>query len=402
MKNKTTNKSVTSLLKNKRKTTNQTIKTKALTKDKNSYKAGRNTNSENKAPNQKTHPINIHDAYFKLHFSQTEQAKNILKFALTKEEYKLFDWNSLKEEKDSFPNNKRADLVFSLAFKKLPNTKVKIYILLEHKAKKDKQVFRQLLFYRHQIIEREFFKTQKTPGVLTVVFYHGKSPWTGKVAFEEKSFKPSLKNKKIMSFLDKTMVEYRVRVLDIRQNPEIGSFLKKRGGSFREKKTQLALYILREIQGLSLEEVLDTGHSGFLSRLLVYLKGLPGKESVILLVEVVDYIEKKFGLSGDELDMAIRKAKNYKKEAYMENIFVESYIEKRAEKRAEEKAKVIAEKIAEKKAKIIAEEKVRREIEKTVLRMLAKNMDVAVISEIAGLSVKEIKKLKTQKINKRR
>ena len=143
-----------------------------------------------KNPANKKNRLSIHDTYFKTHFSQIEKAKKLLQLALTPQEQKLFNWNSLKIEKDSFPQNKRADLIFSLSFKSLPEERIKIYILLEHKTQKDQQAFNQILSYNNYIIESEFLRTKTLPGILNVICYHGARAWTGRKAFEERSLSP--------------------------------------------------------------------------------------------------------------------------------------------------------------------------------------------------------------------
>ena len=92
-------------------------KTPVLTNKKDNKSSKNTTNKNNR--------ISVHDLYFKSHFSQLGKAKKLLPLVLTSQEQKLFNWNSLKAEKDSFPENKRADLIFSLGFKSLPKKESK-------------------------------------------------------------------------------------------------------------------------------------------------------------------------------------------------------------------------------------------------------------------------------------
>ena len=392
--------------------------------------------TSSKNDKQKSNRINLHDLYFKRQFSQLDMAKKLLPLAFTDQELKFFDWNSLKAEKDSFPNNKRADLIFSLGFKSLPEKRIKIYVLLEHKSRKDKQVFHQFLLYNNQITEREFSKTESMPGILNVVFYHGKREWTGKVAFEERSFKQKIRDQKILSFLDKFMLEYRVRILDVGQSPKVEAVLKG-----KKDRIQLPLYVLRRICRLNCEEVLDTRDRGFLNELLFYLEGLSRKEGSALLTEVISYIEKYFNIEKERAQSAIKKTKNYREEDNMENLldmYNKDLIKKEIKKAKEGnpdnlldmyRKDIIKEEVEKmkkgdpenlldmynkdlikkeiKKAKEgnpdnlldmyrknVIKEGIQEEKHKTALRMLNKNLDISQISEFTGLSLKKIRELK--------
>lgn len=151
-----------------------------------------------------------------------------------------------------------------------------------------------------------------------MVFYHGKRAWTGRKAFEERSFQPQVKDKKIMSFLSQIVLEYRVRILDVSQSPEIESFLRRKSRSSTEKKTQWALYVLRRICHLSREEALDAGDGAFLSEALAYLEELPYKERSALLAELIGCMERYFPVTKRKIREVIRKTKNYKKEEDVE------------------------------------------------------------------------------------
>ena len=82
-----------------------------------------------------------------------------------------------------------------------------------------------------------------------------------------------MKDKKIMSFLDQIMIEYRVRILDVSQSPEVERFLRRKARASAEKQTQWALYVLRRICHLSREEALDAGDRAFLNEAFGLFRG---------------------------------------------------------------------------------------------------------------------------------
>ena len=219
------------------------------------------------------------------------------------------------------------------------------------------------------------------PGILNVIFYHGKRAWTGRKAFEERSFKPEVGDKKIMSFLNRIVVGYRVRILDVSQSPEIERFLRKRSQSSTEKKAQWALYVLSRICHLSREEALNAGDDAFLSEALGYLEGLSYKERSALLADLIGYMERYFYVSRGEIEGAIKKTKSYKKEDDMES-FLDMY-NKDIMKEGMQKGKQAG-----------IKEGMQKGIYKTALRMLDKNLTPSQIAEYTGLSVRQISLLK--------
>ena len=389
---------------NKKKPINKHKTASLKNKPINKRKTARLKNKPNTDPIQsKSNRISVHDLYFKSHFSAVEKAKKLLYLVLTPLERELFDWDSLKEEKDSLEENTRADLIFSLGFKSDSKQSIKIYILLEHKSKKDQKAFDQMLFYNNRIIEIEFLKVRSMPGVLNVLFYHGRGAWTGKVAFEERNFKQIVKDEKIMSFLDKVMLEYKVRILDVGQSPEVKAFLKKESEDLVEKKSQMALYVLKQICHLSKREALDAGDTGFLNEVLDYLEGLPFKERSSLLAELILYMERYFQVPKARIEEAIKQTKNYRKEDNMESLLdiynedirqegIKAGIQKGIETGRQEGRQEGIKTGRQEGIKTGRQEG----IHKTALRMLGKNLKPAQISEYTGLSVQQIRRLKKQ------
>ena len=85
---------------------------------------------KNKSQVKRKKPKLTHDSFFKLFYSDTELAKELLKLIFSKKERGAYNLNKLKIEKDTF-EAKRADLIFSLPFKDYQRSRVKIFILLE-------------------------------------------------------------------------------------------------------------------------------------------------------------------------------------------------------------------------------------------------------------------------------
>ena len=79
---------------------------------------------KNKSLVKRTKPKLTHDTFFKLFFSNTKLAKELLKLIFSKKELIAYNLNKLKIEKDTF-EGKRADLIFSLPFKKSPRNRLK-------------------------------------------------------------------------------------------------------------------------------------------------------------------------------------------------------------------------------------------------------------------------------------
>ena len=142
---------------------------------------------KNKSQVKRKKPKLTHDSFFKLFYSDIELAKELLKLTFSKKELGAYNLNKLKIEKDTF-EEKRADLIFSLPFKDYPKIKLKIFILLEHKSRYDKNLFGQFLDY--QVLGRKHSIQQKgySQPIIPVLFYHGKHPLKWKKSLQEEDF----------------------------------------------------------------------------------------------------------------------------------------------------------------------------------------------------------------------
>ena len=166
---------------------------------------------------------NHHDQFFKSLFSKVEFAQELFSLIFSRQEIKAYDWKKLKIEKDSFTDNSRADLIFSVPLKNERKTKIQIFILLEHKSTYDIKLFQQLFRYQSLLIEKSLNEQGKPVPIIPVVFYHGRKPWKWKLSFQE-----ALGDK---DFLDipvlsrKSMLNFKIRLLDI-HDPKLEKIFK--------------------------------------------------------------------------------------------------------------------------------------------------------------------------------
>ena len=135
---------------------------------------------------------------------------DIFKLVLSKAEFALFNWNSLKQEAASFVDKdfveKRSDLIFSVQ-RKSSKVEVKLVFLLEHKSSFDPRLLQQLLEYQTSIYEK-----RKYP-IIPILVYHGKEKdWRGCLNFQE-----SLEgmDKEISRRFGKNILQFKPRILNL-------------------------------------------------------------------------------------------------------------------------------------------------------------------------------------------
>ena len=121
-----------------------------------------------------------HDEFFKESYSEPELVRELLSIIFSKKELKEYDLDKLKIEKDTF-EAKRADLVISCPFKAKPQTKVRIFILLEHKSQHDKDLFSQLLDYQCAMRRHSIKENGLSPAYYPCAFL----PWEKTLTVEE-------------------------------------------------------------------------------------------------------------------------------------------------------------------------------------------------------------------------
>ena len=310
---------------------------------------------------QKKSSGNPHDQFFKVIYSSPENALDIFKIILPKSAYEKCNWNTLKAEKETF-TGKQADLVFSVTLKNKPKSKIKIFILIEHKSYYSRELFKQILNYQNFIYQED--KSGDILSVLPILFYHGEKPYQWKTSFKDGYSGKSFSD--IPVFFQENMLNYNLVLFDT-NSPKIGGFLKD-----SKIKTRGALSALQKIWSLkkAVPEILE---------LFSLFSGFPEKRKKDLLIGLSNYLNKARGINFDLLKKAEKKAIKegiLKKGGYMN--FTEE-IKKEAKLEGWQKGQ---------------KEGWQKRNKEVILKMLQEKADISFISKVTGFSEKEIKKLK--------
>ena len=316
---------------------------------------------------------NPHDQFFKVIYSSPENALDIFKIILPKDFYNQCNWNTLKSEKQNFPG-KEADLIYSVALKAFPKHRIKIVLLIEHKSHYSKDFFKQILIYQSSIYQED--KSGDILAVLPILFYHGEKPYQWKTSFKEGHFGKDLS--KIPVFVRENMINYNLIVFDT-NDPKISRFFKD-----KKVKTRGALSALQKIWSLKkkVPEILE---------LFVAFAGFPEKQKRDLFAGLSNYLHKARGISFDLLKKVEKRAIKegiLKKGGYMN--FTEE-IKKEAKLEGWQKGQKEGWQKGQKEGRQEGRQKRNKEI---IFKMLKNKLDIPLISEVTGLSEKEIKKLK--------
>ena len=310
--------------------------------------------------------FNHHDILFKEAYSDPQFAKELFKLFLKKKEFSAFNWDDLKPEKDTF-KDLRADLMFSVTLKSDPKNPVKIYLLTEHKSQYSKKIYCQMLKYKTLAIIKSFEETGKVCPVFSFLFYHGKEPWPGETSLKKGLWGWILS--KIPFSLRKYMLDSQLIVLDA-NSPKV-----KRAIKDKKIKSRgfLNLFTRSWVLRANAEELkkdlsLFDNWSGDRDNLLLgvgnyFWSVIPGMTEKLWKGLEQDSVKKGIFLKGGYMN-----TKEYiKEEGRMEGL-TEGRMEGLTEGRQERNQEVI-------------------------LNMLKRKLDISLISEVTGLSAKEIKKL---------
>ncbi len=298
-----------------------------------------------------------HDRLFKQAYSDPRIAKELFRLIFTEREWSAFDWRSLKAEKDSF-QDKRADLVFSVSLKDAPEVRFKICLLLEHKAQYSLESFYQMLSYQVFIIGKTWREEGEAWPVIPVLFHHGREAWKGKKSFQEGFWGKDFA--KIPVSVGKDMLNYGMRLLDTHDS-QVERVLRD-----KNFKSRGFLNILKEVWFLKAEEdILNEAVSLFDNR--------PGSRDDLLL-SLGDYFWAVVPGMTEELwrkieNSAVKKG-IFSKGGYMN---IREYIKEEGRQEGRQEG-----------------------VQKIVLSMLKKEADISFISEVTGLSEKEIKSFKNK------
>ncbi len=124
-----------------------------------------------------------HNALFNETFLNERYCLDIFRLVLTTQEFKLFNWKTLKPEitvfTDEEGNERRIDLLFSVQVKG-SQKRVRLFFLLEHKSHQDSQVLQQILRYQTLVYNRWNYP------VIPILVYHGRQKhWRGPLNFQD-------------------------------------------------------------------------------------------------------------------------------------------------------------------------------------------------------------------------
>ncbi|MCZ0932438.1 MAG: Rpn family recombination-promoting nuclease/putative transposase [Oligoflexia bacterium] len=325
---------------------------------------------KNKSQVKREKPKLTHDNFFKLFYSDIELAKELLKLIFSKKEAQAYDLNKLKVEKDTF-EAKRADLIFSLPFKGYPKSRVKIFILLEHKSHYEKNAFGQLLDYQVLGRKQSIQETGYPQPIIAVLFYHGEKPLKWKKSLQEEDFGPFFSKIPVES--RKNMLNYEPKIINT-QDPKIQQAFKG-----RKFKGYSVINLLSEIWSLKKKPTVLKINSAY-AEFEEILKGLKGKERRTVELRILEYLKDNTRLDSKTWEKA-------------EKLLIEAGILKQGGL-MQDVREIIKEKgrwEGERKGLKKGRQEGRQEV---VLNMLKEKADIAFIAKVTGLSEKEIKKLK--------
>ncbi len=118
---------------------------------------------------------NPHDIAAKDNFKDKKVFKELMELVLPKEINETINYDTLENEDTEFIDENmkvyHTDLVYSV--ERINKSKLKLYLLLEHKSTPDSKINFQLLSY----LSRIYSKMENPVPVIPVVFYHGKQEW---------------------------------------------------------------------------------------------------------------------------------------------------------------------------------------------------------------------------------
>ena len=313
--------------------------------------------------NEKTQ--NLHDLLFKEVFLKEKYCVDIFRLALSKKEFQLFDWETLKLEVSTFVDKKwrekRMDLIISVRLKQFPHQPAHIIFLLEHKSQYSPDVMKQLIHYQTGIYDKTL-----NP-VIAVVLYAGRvKKWKGPLYFHDYlDFHSQLK-----PFFKENVLNFKIRLLNLRE-------LDEKRFSDRELTVRPIFYIMANIWNVN-EKVIE--------KMFTLSRGLKKEEKELVVKSAVNYIRQFDPRFNWEIIAEIEnKVLKHKKEEAMPTLL--------------EGALKLEKEEARKKGHTAGLQEGRQEglqenQQKVILNMLKKRMDIDIISEVTGLSKKEIQKLK--------
>ena len=304
---------------------------------------------------------NIHDKLFKKVFSDVENVRDFMKMSLPEEIKKRIDYDKIEIDPNEYITTEMrgyfTDMVIKseLRVEKGGNIDTDIYILFEHKSYQSEKVLFQLLRYMYMMWEQDIKDGGSLRVILPFVFYHGKGKWRIKREFADMFEVPSgVKN---------YVLNYRYMLFDT-NDWDLKDIDNK---ELRKNIILLSMLILMKSGKRgdveSIESVFDlwrdmgfVGKDEYISVFLTYIMETKDIEEDKL-IKIIE--EKKIG--GEVMPTL---ANRLREEGYNKGI------EKGIEKGIYEDKKAVAK------------------------NMLLRGLDIVFISEITGLSEKEVEEIK--------
>ena len=304
---------------------------------------------------------NIHDAFVRRFFRDKRFAIDIFRKALSPAQFALFAWESLKPEETSFfdheGNEKKADLVFSVKLKK-DRKPANLVILLEHKSYNDTRMMQQILEYL-TVLHAKHGKP-----VIPILLHQGPRKLKTALRFRDtlEDMTPSIRKHFGGALLDFTCLPVDIQSFNwkdenLTSGPIFYILSSIRRASF--KSLEEFAKLCEKVRSKRIREILLWEGTGYFNRYD------PEKFSWDRIGKVLTNVFK------DEGDNVMKRV-SFLEETAKEMGWEKGHKEGREEGRKEE----------------------RREM---ALQMLEKGIDIATISEISGLTKKQIRELDGKK-----
>lgn len=220
----------------------------------------------------------IHDLAVKELCSENNFSLDIFRALLTDNQFKLFNWSTLKSEVKSFVDEglreSHADIIFSVQFKRTKRS-ARIIFLIEHKsyqAPKNKYKEQSTAVYQLFKYQTDIYRRQNSP-VIPIILYHGKDKqWREPIKFHDalEGMTPTIRRE-----FGKNVLNFECKLLNIHD------LIKRRKAS---KLTSYPMWcILAMVWNLNISKV---------EKALGLVKKLPTKEGDKILNGMITYIQK--------------------------------------------------------------------------------------------------------------
>ena len=156
-----------------------------------------------------------HSNFFSAHFNSPESVSSLMKLALTPEELKVFDLETLRIDTDKLIDSSSLASGYSdlLALVKLQDgEKLRVWILIEHKSRPDARAMVQILWYVALL-----YRMGKKP-VLPILIYHGQEQWRTEKSFH--AFEHAKLPKYFLRRFQDRLIDFQVTFVSLRE-PDI-------------------------------------------------------------------------------------------------------------------------------------------------------------------------------------